>query len=761
MNPARLNLNELHQLKWLLGTILSLIALWTLFYLDVSNQLFLAAAFLVVSAVLVFPRLPGRIPELIWKGVTPILIVLIVGDFFLHGGDFLPPLVRMITYLLVVRCLAYRRRREDLQLILLCLFMAVISGVLTMSLIFAFQIVIFTPVAMVLLFMVNLLESSKDRTLTLEDWDYFQWGHFIDHIRRVMDIKLIGFAGALFTLVVVVSSLIFVVMPRFRFDQAIPFLQLKSSSLTGFSETIELGGVTDIIEDDRVAMRLDAPSKELMPANPYFRMLVMDYYSNGQFSMSRSVRNNPNITRTFESNRINQSLYGRVSDTRGYEQPELSAGVWTFYLEGGISKYLPALGPFKTMRFQKRQEIDSNQTFLTHNLDSATKSVFSYQVWTMGPTPFLSASREDRARLPGAEPIVADRDSEVWATGGLEYPMTLLALPLAESDAAYLRRVVDEIGGAGVLGAEDFAERIIHYLQDRHAYSMASKVEDRGRDKIVAWMQDGVSGHCEYFAGAFTLIARAAGYPTRVVVGFNGGSWNTVEDYFVVRNRNAHAWCEIFDGTDTWIRMDPTPGGQRLAETGMAGGSRVLSEIQGWEAWVDSLRILWYRSIVNFDDESQRDLAAQFRDYGQVFMTEFKATGERWVSAVKTWVTQPLTLQRGLIYVGILLLIVVLVWLYRQRLIIQGRLMETGWGRRLMGNRPDPIRQKAGRLLVRYEAALEKINGRPELWEDTEAFHRVHLDLQSLRFGNLSNRTEALDIFKAARLMIRRAYRGG
>ena len=78
-------------------------------------------------------------------------------------------------------------------------------------------------------------------------------------------------------------------------------------------------------------------------------------------------------------------------------------------------------------------------------------------------------------------------------------------------------------------------------------------------------------GHCELFAGAFTLLARTAGHPTRVVGGFVGGTWN--EDYLIVRNSNAHAWCEIFDGAESWLRVDPT------MSAGGAGGQSVLESL--------------------------------------------------------------------------------------------------------------------------------------------------------------------------------------
>lgn len=757
MRQASLNLEELNQLKWILGQALTLIALWTLAFLDLRVLPLLVLAGMAVALTLVFPRLPGYLSPIFWKAVSPILVVVVIVDFILSGGDILPPLIRLISMLAILRCLAYRTRREDLQLVLLCLFMAVISGVLTLSMLFALQIVLFTPTAMILLFLINLLESEDEQTLSVESWKHFRWWRFLGRIRDVTDLRLAGFAGALFGLVVAVSSLIFVTMPRFQFDQAIPFFQLKTSSLTGFSDSVDLGGVTDIVEDNRVAFRLDPPRRESIPENPYFRMLALDYYSDGRFSLSQSVKNDPSILSAYQNSWLSGGLGMRVPDAMAEEgwQPPLEYGTWTFYLEGGISKYLPILGPFQTLRFQNRQEGKVNWAFLVVSLDTAKNGVFSYQALTMGPSNMLAASRKDAMILPDAKPMIAPRTSEVWSD--LSYPMTQLAIPIREEDSAYLREVVESITAGADLSAREFSRRAVEYLKSRHAYSLSSNVRPDNRDKVVAWMQEESPGHCEYFAGAFTLLARTAGFPTRLVIGFNGGSWNTVEDYFVVRNRNAHAWCEILDEQNRWTRVDPTPSAERLMETGLADGSGRIPEETGWDAWVDSLRILWYRSIVNFDDRSQMELATRLKDIGQILLQDLRKTADETVTGFKEWWNQPLTWDRILLIAAVVLVVFGLYVLFLFRFRLQNHLMKTKFGRRLLGN-ADPLRRKAGRLLARYEDVVGRRIPEPERWPET--FQQTHLELLSLRFGDLQNYEEAGRIFQEARQQMKETRQG-
>ncbi len=65
-------------------------------------------------------------------------------------------------------------------------------------------------------------------------------------------------------------------------------------------------------------------------------------------------------------------------------------------------------------------------------------------------------------------------------------------------------------------------------------------------------------GFCEHYAAAFTILMRAAGIPARVVTGYQGGEYNALGDYLLVRQRDAHAWSEVWLDDRGWVRVDPT-----------------------------------------------------------------------------------------------------------------------------------------------------------------------------------------------------------
>ena len=118
---AQLTPEELHQVKWMLGGVLTLLAVWTVFYMDVAAWSLLLATTLTTLAALVWPRLPARVPALAHTLAFPVIVAFFAGDLWLTS-EVLPALVRLGMWLLMYRGISYRQRRDDLQVIVLGLF---------------------------------------------------------------------------------------------------------------------------------------------------------------------------------------------------------------------------------------------------------------------------------------------------------------------------------------------------------------------------------------------------------------------------------------------------------------------------------------------------------------------------------------------------------------------------------------------------------------------------------------------------------------
>lgn len=95
-------------------------------------------------------------------------------------------------------------------------------------------------------------------------------------------------------------------------------------------------------------------------------------------------------------------------------------------------------------------------------------------------------------------------------------------------------------------------------LEADYAYSLSFS-RQRGRDPLLDFLQRDRRGHCEYFASAMTLLARSAGVPARLVVGYRTAETSPFGGHVLVREQDAHAWTEVLLPGGGWVTVDATP----------------------------------------------------------------------------------------------------------------------------------------------------------------------------------------------------------
>jgi len=157
-----------------------------------------------------------------------------------------------------------------------------------------------------------------------------------------------------------------------------------------------------------------------------------------------------------------------------------------------------------------------------------------------------------------------------------------------------------------------------------------------GPDSVDDFLFETRAGYCEHFSSSFAVLMRAAGIPTRVVTGYQGGTTNEVGDYLVVRQSDAHAWNEVWLPGEGWLRIDPTAAvaPERIEN---AGGGALRDQRRGRSLWgrqildtVDWLRRGWNDVVLGYDAMTQRDL---LRPLG-VDPTDWRELGLLLVAAV-------------------------------------------------------------------------------------------------------------------------------
>jgi transglutaminase-like putative cysteine protease len=139
------------------------------------------------------------------------------------------------------------------------------------------------------------------------------------------------------------------------------------------------------------------------------------------------------------------------------------------------------------------------------------------------------------------------------------------------------------------------------------------------RDTVDDFLFETQRGFCEHFASAFTFLMRAAGIPARVVTGYQGGYYNDVGDYWVVRQSDAHAWSEVWLEGRGWVRVDPTaavsPQRVDLGARAAAGASAPWYQadwLQAARNQFDLVNRLWNNAIVQFNALRQQSLLTPF-----------------------------------------------------------------------------------------------------------------------------------------------------
>ena len=601
---GRLDMRELAGIRWAIGQLMVLISFAGSFAIDLGASGLLTGAMAAVTLVLVFPRLITFIPAFIWR-IAPVCVLgMIVADFLLSRGDVLPPLFRMVVILTLFRAMQARTPREDMQLLLLTLFLILITGVLSLEITFGLQMLAYAPLAMGLLFTANLSHSmiaagnAGGETFYHEGWRTLFKRLMVRIDRRTL------FAGTLLFLLTTSMALgLFLFLPRFDIGAAIPFPRLQTAqSLTGFSDHVKYGDVVSILNDDAIAMRVDV-EMESPPARPYWRMVTLDAYYDGGFMVSPKV-----ARQRRELNNYRFEFDNLLPNSR-------QQAIWTLYLEGGISSYLPAGDTFDTLLFKNRTELqvhDLTRVLKTNETNATTLSI-RYEGLNFGGILPIYESDLD---LIGMKPILLDTSDPAYLKD-VSYPATTLVVPGGADNARILNAALRQVGRPGRRSVEEFSNDVIAYLQKGRGYSLSSEIPRGDAETLLRWVESGLDGHCELYAGAFVLISRYAGVPARLVTGYTGGDWNGFESYYMVRHRNAHAWVEVFDSSRGWIRVDPTPGylgDPGSVDNALAAGGLFLDDT--WNAYLDSLKVLWFRRVIQFEADDQLEMAGSVKDVG-------------------------------------------------------------------------------------------------------------------------------------------------
>lgn len=376
-------------------------------------------------------------------------------------------------------------------------------------------------------------------------------------------VSLLRLAGLMLVQALPFMLILFVLFPRISG----PLWGLPTdaySSLTGLADNMSPGAINNLIQSDAIAFRVKfdgvvPPKNQMYWRGPVLARLEGRTWRQGISLIGKELPYHPDD---------NPILYRYAVTLEPHNKR------WLFALE------LPASLPDKALltsdfQLQSRQPIRER---LRYEITSHPAVRF---------LPETHAVLAETLQLPDdLNPRTVLQGMQIRQEGGTDYQR--------------LQRAIDFLRG----------RQLLYTLQPP---LMSLHVADE-------FLFDHKRGFCEHFAAAFVVLSRAAGLPARVVTGYQGGERNPVDDTWVIRQSDAHAWTEVWLAQRGWVRVDPTAISvptrieQNLAAAVPAGDPLPLLSRAGFE-WLREMRFRWWAMnnawnqwVLGYNPQRQREL---------------------------------------------------------------------------------------------------------------------------------------------------------
>ena len=363
-------------------------------------------------------------------------------------------------------------------------------------------------------------------------------------------------AGRMLLEAIPLAILLFVLFPRL--PGPLWHMPADRTARTGLSaDRMEPGQVSQLALDDSVAFRVEFDGPLPRQADLYWRGPVFDYFDGQRWLPPQRVHTPPRILP------LGRSLSYHITLEPHQQRWLLALDLPTSLPAGAqISSSLQALSATPVLQRQRYA--------LTSSLD-----------WHIDNDPGLALARQ----LPGNGNPRSRALAASWQS----------------------------------LPAEDRVQAALHYLRANGFVYTLEPPRLQSAHPVDEFLFDSKQGFCEHFAGAFAFLMRAAGVPTRIVTGYQGGEYNAAGRYLIVRQADAHAWTEVWLDGLGWRRIDPTASAAPTRiENGLARsipqGDSLPLMLRNDGHWIKLLGLRldvlvndWNQWVIGFDARRQRD----------------------------------------------------------------------------------------------------------------------------------------------------------
>ena len=336
-----------------------------------------------------------------------------------------------------------------------------------------------------------------------------------------------------------------------------------SSATSGLSDSMSPGDVSSLSLSNEVAFRVSFDDEVPEPRHLYWRGLVLT-----KFNGRTWTGNDPIMAR-----RAREQISGSGEPVSYQITLEPTRQHWVFALD------LPSSWSLRQTFMGPQQQLSR-----IHPIDQ--RIVYSAQSYIEYRTdPELSRTLQARYQsIPkGSNTQTAELAVQMREEAG--------------SDAAYIESV------------------LVKFHEEDYFYTL--EPPPLGSNPVDRFLFDTKRGFCEHYASAFAVMMRAAGIPSRVVLGYQGGELNPLGGHLIVRQADAHAWTEVWLQDVGWYRVDPTSAvaperidqgrsesmwGGAGAAWGLSAPSELLYQLT--LTW-DVLNTQWNEWVLGYGPENQ------------------------------------------------------------------------------------------------------------------------------------------------------------
>ncbi|HEX6125216.1 MAG TPA: DUF3488 and transglutaminase-like domain-containing protein, partial [Pyrinomonadaceae bacterium] len=430
------------------------------------------------------------------------------GYFSFSSSDAVLPgvLARLIVSLSAIKILQRKSDRDWIFLYVMSFFQVLLAAGLSISALYfaTFIAYLFVMVCTVVLFEIRKTKANYLRQRAAETLK--EESRLSEQISVLPARRIPAAATVLIIFIIAVAAPLFFLLPRVGGAGFGGNMGGGAETSSGFSDTVRLGGIGRIQQNDEIVMRIRLDGVTAAELDDIrWRGIALDTFDNQTWRKSKP------------------GFPDRLAKGAGeLTQIEPARGRGPFVLQ---TVYLEPVNSAVMFVLPRAVGIQSPMPFIMR--DAAGSLSFpskgdriSYRVLSETAMPEITSLRRDNGIYP--------EDSHNY----LQLPDRMD--PRIETLASEITR--------GTRTRYDAARAVEAYLQTQFGYTLEQRAG--GEEPLSDFLFNVREGHCEYFSTAMTVMLRTQGIAARVVNGFQRGEYNETADVFVVRQRNAHSWVE-------------------------------------------------------------------------------------------------------------------------------------------------------------------------------------------------------------------------